>query len=83
MRAIVYTWSSCSFCRRALELLERHAVSYREVALDGRRDELRRLQETFGKRTVPLVLLDGEMIGGLEELEHLASAGKLASASPP
>ena len=79
VRAIVYTWSSCGFCARAKALLEREGVAYREVVLDDRKDELRRLQEAFVRRTVPLVLLDGEMLGGLEELEALARAGKLAA----
>lgn len=70
MRAIVYTWSSCSFCRRAKEMLERHGIEYREVVLDGKKDELRELQELFGARTMPLVLLDGERVAGLEALER-------------
>jgi glutaredoxin 3 len=70
VRAIVYTWSSCSFCARAKELLERHGIDYREVVLDGKKDELRRLHELFGARTMPLVLLDGERVAGLEALER-------------
>lgn len=76
MRAIVHTWSSCSFCERAKELLERAGVSYREVILDGRKDELRRLQEVFGARTMPLVLLDGERVAGLEALERVLGEEK-------
>lgn len=76
MRAIVYTWSSCSFCRRAKELLEQHAIAYREVLLDGKKDELRKLQELFGARTMPLVLLDGERIAGLEALERAVLGGE-------
>lgn len=75
MRAIVYTWSSCSFCRRAKELLERHGIAYREVLLDGKKDELRELQELFGARTMPLVLLDGERVAGLEALERAVCEG--------
>ena len=69
LRAIVYTWSSCSFCTRAKELLRAKAIDYREVVLDGRKDELVRLQDTFGARTLPLVLLDGELLAGLAALE--------------
>lgn len=75
MRAIVYTWSSCSFCGRAKELLEQHGIAYREVVLDGKKDELRRLQDVFGARTMPLVLLDGERIAGLEALEQAVLDG--------
>lgn len=69
LRAIVYTWSSCSFCRRAKELLDRAGIAYREVVLDGKKDELVAMQEAFGVRTLPLVLLDGARIAGLEALE--------------
>jgi len=70
VRALVYTWSSCSFCARAKELLARAGIAYREVVLDDKKDELRRLQDAFGARTMPLVLLDGERLAGLDALER-------------
>ena len=70
MRAILYSWSSCSFCQRAKELLAAHDIAFREVLLDGKKDELRTLQELFGARTMPLVLLDGEKLAGMEALER-------------
>jgi len=75
VRAIVYTWSKCSFCARAKELLSAKGVPYREILLDDRKDELRRLQESFGARTLPLVLLDGEPVAGLEALERALADG--------
>ena len=77
VHAVLYTWSSCSFCARAKALLERHGVPYVEEALDGNRDRLRRLQARFGARTVPLILLDGEPVAGLAALEELARSGAL------
>ena len=74
MRAILYTWSKCSFCARARTLLEERGIAFREVVLDERKDELRRLQESFGARTMPLVLLDGEPLAGLEALERALEA---------
>ncbi|HEX6886129.1 MAG TPA: glutaredoxin [Planctomycetota bacterium] len=74
MRAILYTWSKCSFCARARRLLEERGIAFREVVLDERKDELRRLQESFGARTMPLVLLDGEPLAGLEALERALEA---------
>jgi glutaredoxin 3 len=75
VRAIAYTWSSCSFCSRAKDLLERHGIAFREVVLDGKKEELARLQEAFGARTVPLILLDGERVAGLEALERVLASG--------
>lgn len=70
MRAILYSWSSCSFCAQAKALLEARSVTYREVLLDGKQEERRRLQELFGARTMPLVLLDGEPLAGLDALRR-------------
>lgn len=72
MEAVVYTWSSCGHCREAKALLARRGIAFREVVLDGQREELRRLQGVFGRATVPLILLDGEPVAGLDALrEHL------------
>lgn len=70
MRATVYTWSHCAFCRRAKELLAAKGVAIDEVVLDGNKAELRRVQQLFGARTLPLVVLDGERIAGLAALER-------------
>lgn len=78
MRALLYTWSTCSFCARAKALLERHGVPYDERVLDGDRATLARLQQQLGRRTMPFVLLDGELVGGLDELEALAERGELS-----
>lgn len=77
VRAILYTWTTCDFCRRAKELLEARGVAYTERVLDGDRKLAERLAAQFGRRTMPYVLLDGEPIGGLEELERLAESGEL------
>lgn len=77
MNAVLYTWSTCSFCRRAKELLNEHGVEFTEHVLDGDRGRADQLARTFGQRTMPYVLLDGEPIGGLAELEALARRGEL------
>lgn len=79
MRAFLYTWSTCSFCRRAKELLDRHGVAWDERVLDGDRQLAARLAARFGRSTMPYVLLDDEPVGGLEELEELARRGELGS----
>ena len=74
MRAILYSWSSCSFCTQAKALLEARGVAFREVLLDGKQEDRRRLPELFGARTMPLVLLDGETLAGLEALRRALEA---------
>jgi len=63
---------------RAKRLLEARRIPFREidVAID---DDLRgELVERTGRRTVPQIFIDGESIGGFEELAALDAAGELA-----
>ena len=78
MHVLLYSTSSCSFCGRARELLERHGVRYDERSLDGDRALRERLARMFGAATMPYVLIDGEPLGGLAELERLAAEGGLS-----
>lgn len=75
MQVLLYTWSSCSFCRRAKDLLDAHGIAFSEKNLDGDRAAVRRLTEWFGKAHMPFVLLDGEPLGGLAELERQLAQG--------
>ena len=67
MKAELYTWSTCPFCVRAKGLLEKHDVSYVEHVMDGKNAELAEVKRRYGHSTVPIVLLDGEFVGGVEE----------------
>ena len=70
MHVLLYTWSTCSFCARAKELLAAHDVSFQEKPLDGDRRRRDQLAQLFGSPTMPYVMVDGEPLGGLAELER-------------
>jgi len=76
-RIQVYTWSNCPYCVRAKNLLSQRGLEYEEVNLDGKDDELKKLRERTGHRTVPQIFIDGKMIGGFSELAQLDADGKL------
>lgn len=77
MHVLLYTWSTCSHCTRAKELLDASSVEYDEQSLDGKREQRERLAKLFGTPTMPYVLVDGEPLGGLPELERALRAGEL------
>lgn len=74
MHVVLYTWASCSFCARAKALLDERGVPFDERPLDGDRATRARLEDLFGRRTMPYVLVDGDPLGGLPELERLLDA---------
>ena len=73
----IYTTPCCGYCARAKGLLDKKGVAYEEMDVmeDGpKRTEMR----TRSKRsTVPQIFINGQHIGGSDELAELERAGKL------
>jgi glutaredoxin 3 len=68
----------CSCCARARALFEKKGVAYREIDIieePRRRDEM--IRRAHGGRTVPQIFIDGEHIGGSDELVALDRQGLL------
>ncbi len=74
----IYTTPMCPFCWRAKRLLDGKKVPYTEINLwveTGRRQEMEKRAD--GRTSVPQIFIDGEAIGGSDELVALEQAGKL------
>ncbi len=75
----IYTWFTCPFCRRAKQLLDRKGVAYTEYEIAG--DEEARdamvARGTNGRRSVPQIFINGQHIGGSDDLYALESQGQL------
>jgi len=77
-RVTVYSTASCSICERAKNMLQKWNIDYNEVAIDTNADAQREFAEvTQGARTVPQIVIDGELIGGFSELTELHMDGDL------
>jgi len=74
----IYATMFCPYCARARALFERKGVAYTEIDLTeqpGRRDEM--IRRANGRTTVPQIFIDGEHIGGSDDLVALDRAGQL------
>ena len=67
----ILTREGCGFCARAKKLLTDLGYDYAEVSL-GNSNRSRIVGAITGKGTVPQVFVNGERIGGLEDLERWA-----------
>ena len=67
-RVRVYTTNHCGFCRSAKRLLEQRGVAYESIDLSDDLAQREALVERTGWRTVPVIEIDGELIGGFNEL---------------
>jgi glutaredoxin 3 len=73
----IYTTPFCGYCARAKGLLDRKGAPYEEM--DVMMDEKKRaeMRERSKRSTVPQIFINGQHIGGSDELAALEQAGKL------
>ncbi len=73
----IYTTPWCGYCARAKGLLEKKGAAYNEM--DVMEDETKRAEMRARSRrsTVPQIFINGQHIGGSDELAELEREGKL------
>ncbi len=74
----IYTTHICPYCVQAKRLLTQLKLPYEEIGLDDKPELRQKLsQENRGYRTVPMIFIDDQFIGGYTELLALQKQGKL------
>jgi glutaredoxin-like protein len=68
----ILTREGCTFCAKAKALLEERNIDYVEIPL-AHKVRLKALGAIAGAQTVPQVFINGERIGGYEELKRWAA----------
>ncbi|HHF7344772.1 TPA: glutaredoxin 3 [Legionella feeleii] len=74
---IMYSTAYCPYCMRARQLLESKGVSYTDIRIDdepAKRDEM---IAKSGRRTVPQIFINGQPIGGCDDMYALEHQGRL------
>ena len=74
----LYTTPFCPYCVRARTLLDRKGVAFTDI--DITEEPARRLEmvrRARGRTSVPQIFIDGEHIGGSDELVALDRTGEL------
>jgi glutaredoxin 3 len=77
-KVVLYTTAFCGYCARAKALLEAKGVAFEEIDVTfspAKRAEMKALAN--GRTTVPQIWINGQHIGGSDDLLALDAAGKL------
>jgi glutaredoxin 3 len=70
------TWS-CPYCHRAKALLDSKKVPYQEIRVDVHPELRKEMIALSGRHTVPQIFINGQPIGGCDELHALDATGQL------
>ena len=73
----VYTTEPCGYCRVAKALLNKRGIPYEEINLAKDPEGRAELVRATGMMTFPQVVIDGDPIGGYQELALADRAGRL------
>ncbi|MGI9186270.1 MAG: glutaredoxin domain-containing protein [Gaiellales bacterium] len=72
-----YSADWCPFCMRAKALLDSRGIEYEEINVDRIPGFREKLVEMTGRMTIPQIMVDGEPIGGYDDIAALDRAGEL------
>jgi glutaredoxin 3 len=73
----VYKKNPCPFCDRAINFLNGKDLKINVIDLTDKMDELQKLKSQYGWQTVPLILINGKLVGGYTDLMDLEDSGEL------
>jgi glutaredoxin 3 len=73
-RIEIFTGPNCGYCDAAKALLRENGMAFEEIDLAANPDNIKAFQTRLPRvRAIPQIFVDGEHIGGLEDLRlHLA-----------
>lgn len=76
-RVTMYTTDFCPFCRSAKSLLNKRGIAYEEVNLARDPDGREKLSRSTGMITFPQIVIEGQTLGGFQELLAADRSGRL------
>lgn len=80
----IYTTSYCGYCGAATRLLTRRGVQYEQIDVEHDSALRGRISAQVGNyRTVPMIFIGDEFIGGFDQLAALDRAGLLEGKLKP
>lgn len=65
-KVVLYTLSWCGWCHKAKELLDARGIKYTDHDIEAENIDI---EAKFGRSGVPIIVINGKMIGGYTELE--------------
>ena len=76
-KIIVYSKANCPYCDWAKQFLDSKKLAYDEIRIDIDVKKREEMEQLSGRRTVPQIFINGQSIGGYDDLIKLSKTGEL------
>ncbi len=76
-KVVMYCTESCQYCHKAEKLLKRKGAKIDKIFIEGNKPKIKEMIKRSRRNTVPQIFIDGDHIGGFDELARLDRKGKL------
>lgn len=73
----IFTTQNCAYCKRAKEFFSSLKILFIEIDLEKNESFKEKLFETYSWRTVPMIFIGEEFVGGCDDVLQLHKEGKL------
>jgi glutaredoxin 3 len=73
----IYTTQFCGYCAAARKLLSNKGVPFEEIDVGSDSALRAAMMERSGRRTVPQVFINGQPVGGYDDIAALNASGEL------
>ena len=74
---IMYSTGYCPYCVKARELLQYKGASFTDIRIDLQPELREEMITKSGRRTVPQIFINGQHVGGCDDLYALDAQGTL------
>lgn len=78
-RVRIYTKRGCQFSARALQFLDEKGIPYDEIDIADPEARAEMIEAAGSASTTPQIFIDGERVGGFDELREYDHSGRLAA----
>ena len=82
-RVVVFSTDACTYCEHAKNLLRKRGVPFEDVNLGSDPELQAQLTEVTGMESYPQIVVNGEPLGGLNELRAAEKSGVMAAWATP
>ena len=74
---IVYATRFCPYCMMARRLLNKKSIEFEEISVSGNNELWDEMEQKSGRNTVPQIFINGESVGGYDDIAALDRRGEL------